>query len=79
MIMHSTPRARIGHAHMSRALQRLPHRNNTIAARSSQPRALRPTRSMATLISFDVDGTLIHSVGLQANKLHKDAFAAGFK
>lgn len=34
---------------------------------------------MTTLISFDVDGTLIHSVGEHANKLHKDAFAAAFK
>ncbi|KAG1680552.1 hypothetical protein FOA52_014999 [Chlamydomonas sp. UWO 241] len=32
-----------------------------------------------TLISFDVDGTLIHSVGVQSNKLHKAAFAAGVK
>eukprot|EP01023_Acetabularia_acetabulum_P045717 TRINITY_DN4646_c1_g1_i4.p2 TRINITY_DN4646_c1_g1~~TRINITY_DN4646_c1_g1_i4.p2 ORF type:complete len:272 (-),score=45.42 TRINITY_DN4646_c1_g1_i4:41-856(-) len=30
--------------------------------------------NMATLISFDVDGTLIHSIGQNANKLHKDAF-----
>ena len=28
---------------------------------------------------LDVDGTLIHSVGENANKLHKDAFAQGFK
>ncbi|GAX80513.1 hypothetical protein CEUSTIGMA_g7951.t1 [Chlamydomonas eustigma] len=35
--------------------------------------------SQMTLISFDVDGTLIHSVGENANKLHKDAFAEGFK
>eukprot|EP00887_Chlorella_sp_A99_P007702 scaffold20.g7702.t1 len=34
---------------------------------------------MATLVSFDVDGTLIHSVGHNANKLHKEAFAAAFK
>lgn len=26
-----------------------------------------------------MDGTLIHSVGQHANKLHKDAFAHGFK
>jgi phosphoglycolate phosphatase len=32
-----------------------------------------------TLISFDVDGTLIHSVGTTANKLHKEAFAAAFR
>ncbi|KAG2500409.1 hypothetical protein HYH03_001980 [Edaphochlamys debaryana] len=32
-----------------------------------------------TVVSFDVDGTLIHSVGQAANKLHKDAFAAGYK
>ncbi|KAL6765250.1 HAD-like domain-containing protein [Haematococcus lacustris] len=32
-----------------------------------------------TLLSFDVDGTLIHSIGERANKLHKDAFIYGFK
>ena len=35
----------------------------------------RPT----TLCTFDVDGTLIHTVGDRANKLHKDAFAHGFR
>ncbi|GAB4819077.1 hypothetical protein N2152v2_006123 [Parachlorella kessleri] len=34
---------------------------------------------MTTLISFDVDGTLIHSVGEHANRLHKEAFTAAFK
>eukprot|EP00775_Hariotina_reticulata_P008628 gene8628-8809_t len=32
-----------------------------------------------TLVSFDVDGTLIHSIGKDANKLHKDCFSAAFK
>jgi FMN phosphatase YigB (HAD superfamily) len=32
-----------------------------------------------TLVTFDVDGTLIHSVGNNANKFHKDAFAFAFK
>ena len=32
-----------------------------------------------TLVTFDVDGTLIRSVGEDANKFHKDAFAHGFK
>lgn len=32
-----------------------------------------------TLVSFDVDGTLIRSHGLEANRLHKEAFSAGFK
>lgn len=27
----------------------------------------------------DVDGTLIHSIGKDANKLHKECFSAGFK
>jgi hypothetical protein len=27
----------------------------------------------------DVDGTLIHSVGKEANRLHKECFTAGFK
>ena len=31
-----------------------------------------------TLVSFDVDGTLIESVGDHANKLHKQAFIHGF-
>lgn len=34
---------------------------------------------MTTLISFDVDGTLIGSVGDAANKLHRRAFAFCFK
>ncbi|GLC33412.1 hypothetical protein PLESTM_000068400 [Pleodorina starrii] len=32
-----------------------------------------------TVVSFDVDGTLIHSIGDHANKLHKAAFSHGFK
>lgn len=32
-----------------------------------------------TLVTFDVDGTLIRAVGSDANKFHKDAFAYGFK
>ncbi|QDZ25900.1 putative haloacid dehalogenase [Chloropicon primus] len=31
------------------------------------------------LVTFDVDGTLIESEGLHANKLHKEAFSFGFK
>lgn len=31
------------------------------------------------VVSFDVDGTLIRSVGGNANKVHKDAFCHGFK
>lgn len=31
------------------------------------------------LISFDVDGTLIRSVGNNANRLHREAFSAAFK
>ncbi|GMH46004.1 hypothetical protein BSKO_13968 [Bryopsis sp. KO-2023] len=34
---------------------------------------------MTTLISFDVDGTLVTSVGDAANKLHRRAFANSFK
>eukprot|EP00192_Tetraselmis_astigmatica_P019213 CAMPEP_0117651544 /NCGR_PEP_ID=MMETSP0804-20121206/2151_1 /TAXON_ID=1074897 /ORGANISM="Tetraselmis astigmatica, Strain CCMP880" /LENGTH=253 /DNA_ID=CAMNT_0005457533 /DNA_START=58 /DNA_END=819 /DNA_ORIENTATION=+ len=34
---------------------------------------------MTTLISFDVDGTLIRSVGEKANHLHKEAFSYCFK
>ena len=32
-----------------------------------------------TLITFDVDGTLIRSVGENANRFHKNAFSHGFK
>merc|ERR1712232_912499 len=32
-----------------------------------------------TLVTFDVDGTLIRSRGEDANKLHKQAFAAAFQ
>eukprot|EP00882_Tetradesmus_deserticola_P012779 GHRQ01013544.1.p1 GENE.GHRQ01013544.1~~GHRQ01013544.1.p1 ORF type:complete len:200 (+),score=91.15 GHRQ01013544.1:56-655(+) len=37
------------------------------------------TTKPVTLVSFDVDGTLIHSTGKDANKLHKECFSAGFK
>lgn len=30
-----------------------------------------------TIVTFDVDGTLVRSVGPDANKLHKEAFAEG--
>lgn len=36
------------------------------------------TKHGKKLISFDVDGTLIRSVGADANRLHKEAFAAAF-
>uniref|UniRef100_A0A383W0B9 Haloacid dehalogenase-like hydrolase n=1 Tax=Tetradesmus obliquus TaxID=3088 RepID=A0A383W0B9_TETOB len=38
-----------------------------------------PKAKPVTLVSFDVDGTLIHSIGKDANKLHKECFSAGFK
>lgn len=34
---------------------------------------------MSTLITFDVDGTLIESVGENSNALHKEAFTAAYK
>ncbi|GBF94295.1 hypothetical protein Rsub_06917 [Raphidocelis subcapitata] len=34
---------------------------------------------LVTLVTFDVDGTLIRSCGADANKLHKEAFVAGFR
>eukprot|EP00879_Flechtneria_rotunda_P032466 GHRR01035676.1.p1 GENE.GHRR01035676.1~~GHRR01035676.1.p1 ORF type:complete len:161 (+),score=49.62 GHRR01035676.1:178-660(+) len=43
---------------------------------STQPVA---SSKPVTLISFDVDGTLIHNIGKDANKLHKECFTAGFK
>lgn len=43
------------------------------------PAAAATGRMKTTLISFDVDGTLIRSVGHDANKLHKEAFSAAFK
>ncbi|KAF5841594.1 halo-acid dehalogenase-like hydrolase [Dunaliella salina] len=41
--------------------------------------AMAPATAGKTLVSFDVDGTLIRSRGLSANKLHKDAYAQAFK
>lgn len=35
--------------------------------------------SKTVLVTFDVDGTLIKSVGADANKFHKDAFSYAFK
>ncbi|KAF8056466.1 hypothetical protein HT031_006323 [Scenedesmus sp. PABB004] len=40
--------------------------------------AAAPAAQPVTLVSFDVDGTLIHSVGPDANRLHKEAFSAAF-
>jgi hypothetical protein len=41
---------------------------------------LNPALSCCLLLSFaDVDRTLIHSIGKDANKLHKERFTAGFK
>ena len=34
-----------------------------------------PNEAVHTLVTFDVDGTLLRSVGADANKLHKAAFA----
>ena len=39
----------------------------------------RASAAMSTLITFDVDGTLIESVGDMSNALHKEAFVAAFK
>ncbi|KAI8462399.1 MAG: hypothetical protein J3K34DRAFT_189387 [Monoraphidium minutum] len=36
-------------------------------------------RGPVTLVSFDIDGTLIRSAGQDANRLHKEAFSAGFQ
>jgi len=41
--------------------------------------AMAPAAAGKTLVSFDVDGTLIRSRGVSANKLHKDAYAQAFK
>jgi hypothetical protein len=38
-----------------------------------------PHDGPVTLVSFDVDGTLIRSCGEDANRLHKEAFTYGFK
>lgn len=35
--------------------------------------------AMARLVSFDVDGTLIRSVGDNANRLHREAFTEAFR
>ena len=42
----------------------------------SRPRA---AVARASIVTFDVDGTLVRSVGDDANKLHKEAFAEGLK
>jgi phosphoglycolate phosphatase len=46
--------------------------------RAASSRAQAPTTTpRKTIITFDVDGTLVRSVGPDANKLHKEAFAQG--
>lgn len=37
------------------------------------------TSETRVLITFDVDGTLMRAVGVDSNKLHKDAFSYAFK
>ena len=48
-------------------------------ARAAPARANMSTSSAVplTLVTFDVDGTLIRASGADANKFHKDAFAHG--
>ena len=60
------------------------HTFRSTSARATRltPSARSPTMSATkrtTLVTFDVDGTLIHTVGANANKFHKDAFAHGFR
>ena len=38
-----------------------------------------PAPPSRTLVTFDVDGTLIRAVGEGANKFHKDAFAVAIE
>ena len=49
----------------------VPHRHRA--------RAMPNPAAHPTIVSFDVDGTLVRSVGKDANKLHKEAFAEGLK
>jgi beta-phosphoglucomutase-like phosphatase (HAD superfamily) len=59
----------------------------TRAARAAAPRsrslaaaaAAAASASRPLLVTFDVDGTLIHAVGPEANRLHKRAFSHAFK
>uniref|UniRef100_A0A7S0QZI5 Phosphoglycolate phosphatase n=1 Tax=Pyramimonas obovata TaxID=1411642 RepID=A0A7S0QZI5_9CHLO len=50
-------------------------RKGCVHSVTTSPHSMAPT----TLITFDVDGTLIHSVGEDANKFHKLAFSHAFK
>lgn len=54
----------------NRSLRRVPNTTTTTTVKMS---------STKTLLTFDVDGTLIKSVGENANRFHKNAFSYGFK
>jgi len=62
-------------------ISQLPHRSSKAPkshVRSSHKAIMSSARPM-TLVTFDVDGTLIRASGPDANKFHKDAFAHGFR
>ncbi|CAI7888793.1 unnamed protein product, partial [Closterium sp. NIES-54] len=62
-------------------IRRFPRSRNqiTMSADVAQTADVAEPADWRVLITFDVDGTLIHSVGSESNKLHKRAFAHAMK
>merc|ERR1712159_203661 len=63
------------------SLRAIPNRGGESTPSTTQTNAINmPASSKGkTLITFDVDGTLIRASGKDANKFHKDAFMHGFR
>ena len=63
------------------SLRAIPNRGGESTRSTTQTNAINmPASSKGkTLITFDVDGTLIRASGKDANKFHKDAFMHGFR
>ena len=59
------------------ALRRRLRREHSTKAQT--PLTTMSSASKKTLLTFDVDGTLIKSVGENANRFHKNAFSYGFQ
>ena len=78
------PHSRIQHTHTSCSERKFHFSRKRLARASAQShRDIRMNSSSTcarpVLITFDVDGTLVRSVGQNANKLHKEAFQHAFK
>lgn len=61
------------------SLRAIPNRGTNSPTTRTNATKMSPSSKGKTLITFDVDGTLIRASGQDANKFHKDAFMHGFR